>query len=88
MLSDDTPGGLSGMALDIAGVLTMVDEHLGHILCGSPEVAERGTEYVQGLALAVQSARDRARYLFGALDSIETFGAQPTPGAGERRPVQ
>lgn len=70
----DADRDLSSLALDVQGVLTLVEDHLDHVIGDDEVAASRGVDYLQGLQLAIESAREIAGYLFCALDSIETYG--------------
>lgn len=70
----DTGPDLSGMALDIHGVLAMLADQLRHQIGDTEEFERRRPDYLQGLSVSVDTAREMASYLHGALDSIETYG--------------
>lgn len=65
--------GLSGMAMQIDSLVAVVQEFLVRQDEGLPHDGI----YLDGITLNVHTAREKAKYLFGALDSIEAYGAQP-----------
>ena len=69
---------LSGMALEIDGLLALIETHFSHEVADAEDPP--ASAYQMGLEQVVVAARQKAKYLFSALYSIETYGARPAGG--------